>query len=75
MYATWIKIKFVRTAYKISLDIVLCSGSSTFTFVCLIAHHDENASYSTCSLIRKAVQMAFFDREENMERYQLFAAN
>lgn len=32
-------------------------------FVCLNAHHDENASYSTCSLIRKAVQMAFFDRE------------
>lgn len=31
-------------------------------FVCLNAHHDENASYSTCSLIRKAVQMAFFDR-------------
>ena len=32
-------------------------------FVCLNAHHDENASCSTCSLIRKAAQMAFFDRE------------
>lgn len=32
-------------------------------FVCLNAHHDENASYSTCSLIMKAVQMVVFDRE------------
>lgn len=32
-------------------------------FVCLNAHHDENASYSTCSLIMKAVQMVVYDRE------------
>lgn len=75
MYTSWIKITFVQTVKEKHLILFRYSGKSKSICVCLNAHHDENASYSTCSLIRKAVQMAFFDREENMESYQLFAAN
>lgn len=64
-------IVFVNTQLGLNLrftptvctDIPLFGILGGVNFVCLNAQPDENASYATCSLIRQAVQMAFFDRD------------
>lgn len=73
--------------YAASESALNCTDYIThFNFILLLLDWEQNIHflfasmhtmmkmlpYPTCSLIRKAVQMVFSDREENTESYQIF---